>query len=148
MLAINLVVKKEVGFESSGSRGIDSSLCIFDYQFRSRRFAIVVNDFQADLASRIALEQNGKCVSKADIGGTLPHVKRQLGFALPGIAAVKLYDAIFDFQTRQCIGEWTRIHHLRDKPAILDLTGCYLVLAVRGAAGSNLGLNAIRAGDS
>ena len=77
------------------------SVAISKNELARRRFSIVVQYVQNDFDSGPALEQHGNAVAKSDVLSPLADIEGEFGFSLTPVAAEKLDDPVFDFQTRE-----------------------------------------------
>ena len=80
-----------------------------------------IGDAQRDVARRQAVEQHRQIVAKADVLRALADVEGDGRFALAGVAAVELNDAIFDFEPRQRRRQRRLVEEAEIEPAIGDV---------------------------
>ncbi len=119
--AVDLGLKVEVRREPLSGRWIQPSLRIADRERRRRRLAAFVEDAQPYLGRRQDAEEDRRVVAEADVLRALPDVGRERCFALPGVTAVELQDAVFDRESGERRQERRLVEQLQIEPAVGDV---------------------------
>jgi hypothetical protein len=97
-VAIDLVVKKEVGCQATCLGGINSTFGVAENELACGRFTIDVLDVEFHLDGGLAAEKDCHFVAESQVLRSLANVEIQACFAFPRVAAEDLGDAIFQCQ--------------------------------------------------
>ena len=119
--AIDLRMKREVGREALGLRGMHTALRVADDEAGGRGLAVLVLHAERDFRRRQAGEEQIHFVAEADVLRPLADVEGELRLPFPSIAAVELHEAILDREAAEIGPERLLVEHLQVEPEVLDL---------------------------
>jgi hypothetical protein len=137
--AVNLGMKRKVGGEALGLRGMYPTGMVADDEAGGCGLTLLVADPEGDGVSRQASEEKIDLVAEAKILRALADIESDSGFALSGVPAVELNDAVFEREPSELGPERLLIVHLQVQPEVSFMFGSW------GGA-SPLLIGAIRAG--
>src|ERR1051326_195795 len=119
--AIDLGMKRKIGGEPLGLRRINSPLRVANDEFCGGGLVVFIADPQRDGAGGEASEKSVHFVAKTDVLRTLADVERDLRFAVSGIAAVELDDAVFERQTAKGLLQRLCVIALQFEPELVTV---------------------------
>ena len=120
-VAVDLVVKEEVGLEPTGLQGINATTSVAKYERGRRRLAVMVDEVENDLHRRHALEEKVHLTSKSQVLRSLSDVEPQLCLPLARIARVELHDTVLEIESGERLVERSPVEHVKVRPPLTDL---------------------------
>ena len=121
IMAIDLIVEKEVGSQTSRGIRIDSSLFVAEEKRRGGRLAIEILHSQRDFNRWQTSEEHRSRIPEADVLRALPDIEAHFRFPLADVAAVDLQDAVFQREAAQLRRERLLVEQDRIHPSQRDV---------------------------
>ncbi|HEX3998821.1 MAG TPA: hypothetical protein VHX65_09750 [Pirellulales bacterium] len=114
-------MKEEVGRSAPAAKRIHSASIVAENEFSDGRLSVGVQNVKLDCDRRRAVEEHVDFTAEAKVLRSLACIEFQLCLALAGVAAEKLDNAVFDFQTRKRLVHRLTVERLYVEPTVSDV---------------------------